>query len=123
MANSQPTKNPLRTTRAPIAKSFSKTEPIEPQPCTKARLIANATSENEKWILINRTPLASEAASGADYQLDLVTPGISPLDASSRKVSREILKRRMKARRRPDTWQRLTTRVGLASRGSCTRPA
>ncbi len=30
-----------------------------------------------------------------DYQLDLVTPGIMPEEASSRKVMREILKRRM----------------------------
>ncbi len=30
-----------------------------------------------------------------DYQLDLVTPGIMPEEASSRKVIREILKRRM----------------------------
>lgn len=29
-----------------------------------------------------------------DYQLDLVTPGIMPLVASSRKVIRESLKRR-----------------------------
>jgi len=57
------------------------------------------------------------------YQLDLVTPGIKPLDASSRKVSREILNRRMNARRRPETWQRFTTRVGLASRGNWASPA
>src|SRR5690242_20276426 len=31
------------------------------------------------------------------YQLDLVTPGMSPCEASSRKVRREILKRRMNA--------------------------
>ena len=53
------------------------------------------------------------------YQLDLVTPGIIPLDANSRKAIRESLKRRMNARRRPLIWQRLTVRVGLASRGSC----
>jgi len=31
----------------------------------------------------------------ADYQLDLVTPGIMPETANSRKVRREILKRRI----------------------------
>src|SRR5205085_324892 len=55
------------------------------------------------------------------YQLDFVTPGMNPPEASSRKVRREILNRRMNARRRPLTSQRLTTRVGLASRGSCDR--
>ena len=53
-----------------------------------------------------------------NYQLDFVTPGIIPAEASSRKVMREILNRRMYARRRPLTWQRLTSLVGLASRGS-----
>jgi hypothetical protein len=52
------------------------------------------------------------------YQLDFVTPGMNPFEASSRNVRRETLKRRMKARRRPLTSHRLTTRVGLASRGS-----
>src|SRR4030095_13000646 len=37
-------------------------------------------------------------------QLDLVTPGIMPAEASSRKVRRETLKRRINARRRPLTW-------------------
>lgn len=55
------------------------------------------------------------------YQLDFVTPGIIPAAASSRKVMREILNRRMNARRRPVTWQRLISLVGLASRGSCER--
>src|SRR5439155_19080212 len=57
------------------------------------------------------------------YQLDLVTPGIRPCEASSRKVKRDILKRRIKARRRPVTSHRFTTRVGLASRGNWVRPA
>jgi len=35
-----------------------------------------------------------ELADFFDYQLDLVTPGIMPLVASSRKVIRESLKRR-----------------------------
>ena len=55
------------------------------------------------------------------YQLDFVTPGIIPAAASSRKVMREILNRRMNARRRPVTWQRLISLVGLASRGNCER--
>ena len=45
------------------------------------------------------------------YQLDLVTPGINPCEASSRKVRRDILNRRMNARRRPVTSQRFTTRA------------
>jgi hypothetical protein len=57
------------------------------------------------------------------YQLDLVTPGIKPCEASSRNVKRDILNRRIKARRRPVTWHRFTTRVGLASRGNWQRPA
>src|SRR3982751_4436544 len=64
-----------------------------------------------------------ESKSLVVYQLDLVTPGINPCEASSRKVRRDILNRRMKARRRPLTSQRFTMRVGLASRGSCARPA
>jgi hypothetical protein len=57
-----------------------------------------------------------------DYQLDLVTPGIIPCVASSRKAMRESLNRRMNERRRPLVWHRLVTRVGLAFRGSCVRP-
>lgn len=52
------------------------------------------------------------------YQLDLLTPGMSPWEASSRNVSRDILNLRMNARRRPVTSQRFTTRVGLALRGN-----
>jgi len=66
---------------------------------------------------------AGGEAGDGDYQLDLVTPGIIPDEANSRKVMREILNRRMKARRRPLTTQRLTSRDGLASRGSCEREA
>ena len=55
-------------------------------------------------------------------QLDLVTPGIMPALASSRKEIRESLKRRMNARRRPETRQRLTIRVGLALRGNMVKP-
>lgn len=56
------------------------------------------------------------------YQLDLVTPGMRPWEAISRKVIRDIWKRRMKARRRPETRQRLIRRVGLESRGSSDKP-
>src|SRR5450432_3812516 len=60
--------------------------------------------------------LHPEPCDRSSYQLDLVTPGMNPADASSRNVRRETLNRRMKARRRPLTSQRFTTRVGLASR-------
>lgn len=54
-----------------------------------------------------------------DYQLALVTPGMSPAQASSRKVRREIWNSRMKARLRPEMRQRLDRRTGLALRGNC----
>lgn len=57
------------------------------------------------------------------YQLDLVTPGIKPAEAISRKVIRESLNLRIKARRRPVSWHLFTNRVGLASRGSWAREA
>jgi len=41
------------------------------------------------------------------YQLDLVTPGRTPRWAISRKQMRHIPNRRMNARGRPHTWQRL----------------
>ena len=50
------------------------------------------------------------------YQLDLRTPGISPLRASSRKQMRHTPNLRMKARGRPQRWQRLlrrTSNLGL----------
>ncbi len=56
------------------------------------------------------------------YQLDFVTPGSDPAEAISRNVIRDSRKRRRNARRRPVTSQRLTTRVGLASRGSMLKP-
>jgi hypothetical protein len=58
-----------------------------------------------------------------DYQLDLVTPGINPWEAHSRKAIRDRRKRRLKLRRRPLCSQRLTKRVGLASRGSWASPS
>ena len=56
------------------------------------------------------------------YQLDLVTPGIRPLEASSRKAMRESLNRPMNARLRPVALQRRLRRTGLALRGSMERP-
>jgi hypothetical protein len=67
--------------------------------------------------------LASWPSASARYQLDFVTPGIIPAEANSRKVRRDILNRRINARRRPLTWQRFTTREGLASRGKADNPA
>ncbi len=45
--------------------------------------------------------------SPACYQLDLVTPGISPASASLRKSIRHNPNFRRKARGRPHSWQRL----------------
>src|ERR1019366_916363 len=44
------------------------------------------------------------------YQLDLTTPGISPLSASARKHRRQRPNLRRKARGRPQIWQRLCLR-------------
>src|ERR1700691_3330077 len=44
------------------------------------------------------------------YQLDLTTPGISPLRASDRKQRRHTPNFRKKARGRPQSWQRLCWR-------------
>ena len=82
-----------------------------------------AKTKNEMLIKRMRALAPETRPSLRRYQLDFVTPGINPAEASSRKTRREILKRRMNARRRPLTSQRLTTREGLASRGSCERPA
>lgn len=45
------------------------------------------------------------------YQLDLVTPGISVLDANSRKQMRQMPKSLIKPWPRPQRQQRLTIRV------------
>src|SRR5262245_4721411 len=57
------------------------------------------------------------------YQLALVTPGIRPARAASRKVRREQPNLRRYAWRRPVMEQRFTTRVGLAFLGSLERAA
>ena len=49
-------------------------------------------------------------AHGLFYQLDLTTPGISPLRASERKHRRHTPNFRRKARGRPQSWQRLCWR-------------
>src|SRR5512136_2296824 len=46
------------------------------------------------------------------YQLDLMTPGISPCSARLRKQMRHIWNLRRKARGRPQTGQRLYCRTG-----------
>ena len=56
------------------------------------------------------------------YQLALVTPGINPFNAPSRKVKREQANLRIYAWRRPLIEQRFTTRVGLPSRGTASSP-
>jgi hypothetical protein len=45
------------------------------------------------------------------YQLDLMTPGISPLSASDRKHKRHTPNLRRKPRGRPHSWQRLCLRL------------
>src|SRR5205823_4376232 len=110
---------PFSDTSAAIATSFSRIDPADPQ-CS-VTVLATKKSNDGMLMLIARVQVAPEI--NRLYQLDLVTPGINPLEASSRKVSRDTLKRRMKARRRPETWQRFTIRVGLASRGNCASPA
>jgi hypothetical protein len=47
----------------------------------------------------------------AGYQLDFVTPGRRPTEASSRKQIRQTPNFRMYARGRPQTLQRLCARV------------
>ncbi len=68
------------------------------------------------------TPLKLVKVYSVHYQLDLVTPGIIPELANSRKEIRERLKRRMKPWRRPVKAQRFTKRTGEALRGSMLRP-
>lgn len=51
------------------------------------------------------------------YQLDLVTPGISPIEAFSLKARRESLNFLKNPLHRPVNWQRLRRRVGDESLG------
>src|ERR1700712_513118 len=56
------------------------------------------------------------------YQLDLTTPGISPLSARLRKQRRQTPNLRRKARGRPQIWQRLCWRdLNLGFFASLTR--
>src|SRR5580698_10506869 len=56
------------------------------------------------------------------YQLDLMTPGISPLSASDRKHRRQMPNLRRKARGRPHSWHRLCLRLlNFGFRASFTR--
>ena len=104
----------------PVFRQSTSADPNAAERFRRARLLPIKST----GLFISRMRiLASETGSLVVYQLDLVTPGINPCEASSRKVRRDILNRRMNARRRPVTSQRFTTRVGLASRGSCARPA
>src|ERR1043166_3348187 len=124
MANSHATKNAFKTTSPRmivILPSKSGAESHWSAIVASAFGVAARKGENKKFMERMRAahPRDREPVS---YQLDFVTPGMNPPEASSRKVRREILNRRINARRRPLTSQRLTTRVGLASRGSCDRP-
>jgi hypothetical protein len=56
------------------------------------------------------------------YQLDLTTPGISPLSANPRKHRRQTPNLRRKPRGRPQSWQRLCLRqLNFGFRASLTR--
>src|ERR1700730_6818462 len=132
IANSHATKNPFNPTRPAITSSLPRRTHGGSQRVTNASASEIVSKEqNNKEFIILEPPAAAgfdrtshdDVATSQFYQLDFVTPGINPWDASSRKVRRETLKRRMNARRRPVTSQRLTTRVGLASRGSCASAA
>jgi len=60
-------------------------------------------------------------AQAHDYQLDLVTPGRRPMEASSRKQIRQTPNFRMYDRPRPHSLQRLTCRVeNFAGRSALT---
>src|ERR1035437_8355911 len=62
------------------------------------------------------------AANNSAYQLDLTTPGISPLSASDRKQRRQTPNLRRNARGRPPSWQRLCWRdLNFGLRASLTR--
>lgn len=52
------------------------------------------------------------------YQLDFLTPGISPRNANKRKSMRDMPNRLKNPRVRPETRHRFLTRLGLALRGS-----
>jgi hypothetical protein len=56
------------------------------------------------------------------YQLDLLTPGISPFNASDRKHKRQTPNLRRKARGRPQSWHLLCLRLlNFGFRASFTR--
>src|SRR3954471_24544995 len=125
MANSQQTKNPLSPTSNAMVSSLPKiiSGGSHCGIISSAIRVSARNGRNTKFIGESPQPfgaaLKEQPQRGErSYQLDFVTPGMSPPEASSRKVRREILKRRIKARRRPVTSQRFTTRLGLASRGS-----
>ena len=56
------------------------------------------------------------------YQLDFVTPGISPCKANRRKSMRDMPNRLRNPRVRPERRHRFLTRLGLALRGSACSP-
>jgi len=66
-------------------------------------------------IIRSRNTLTQHHAARLVYQLDLVTPGIRPRCASSRKQIRQMLNLRMYPWARPQSWQRLYART--ANRG------
>ncbi len=76
------------------------------------------TDPDLKWAVRRH----SRHAGSALYQLDFLTPGISPRNASKRKSMRDIWNRLRNPRVRPEIRHRFLTRVGLALRGSACSP-
>src|SRR4029077_7771281 len=115
MANSQATKNPFSATKTAMTSSFKNTETAESQCSVTAVLRANHRPKDGNEILITR------------MQPGIGPPQLQPLPArlgnagnqSARrqlaKIRPENLKPPEKCTSRPVTWQRLTTRIGLAS--------
>src|SRR6516165_9015793 len=81
------------------------------------------SGNNALFALRIRVSISEMGSFIENYQLALVTPGMSPDNAASRKVIREHPNLRRYPWRRPLIEQRLTTRDGLALRGSLESPA
>lgn len=62
--------------------------------------------------------LVSPYTMNCAYQLDFLTPGISPRNANKRKSMRDMPNRLRNPRVRPEIRHRFLTRLGLALRGS-----
>src|SRR5471030_3342611 len=82
-------------------------------------VVADSVTCLPKLLFEARAPVCRP---GWYYQLDLTTPGISPLSASPRKHRRQTPNLRRNARGRPQSWQRLCWRdLNFGLRASLTR--